>query len=141
MVYCLWNRQRILLPLYPWAMSRLKKTFVWLTLSSFDEQRVKIRKSVLYTIPGSSPGGWAECGGMYKCKFIFFLNIVVSILFELFVVIVMSMKSTILDHSLNSHVSAGNAFIVLMKEFHSVSSIWEFWFGHQMPMTLSINLL
>ena len=123
------------------AMRRLKKTFVWLTLSSFDKQRVKIRKSVLYTIPGSSPGVWAACGGMYKCKFIFFSNMVVSILFELFIVIVMSMKSTVFDHPLNSHVSPGNAFIVLMKEFYSVSYICEFWFGHQMPMTSSINLL
>ena len=40
-----------------------KRTFVHLSLSFSDEQRVKIRNSMLYTIPRSSPGRWAECGG------------------------------------------------------------------------------
>ena len=62
-VIALWKRPRMSLPLYPGAIKRLKKTFVCCSLSVTEEHRVKIRNRVLYTIPGSSPGGWAECGG------------------------------------------------------------------------------
>ena len=124
---------RISLPLYPWAIRRLKKTFVHCSLSVSEEHIVKIQNKVLYTIPGSSPSGWA------KCKY--FLNRVVSMLFELLMVIVMSMKSTVFDSSLNSHVRPENAFILCLNSFHSCVSSCGFLFGHHIPMTLSMNLL
>ena len=37
-----------------------EKTFVCCILSVSDKQRVKIRNNMLYTIPVSNPGGWAE---------------------------------------------------------------------------------
>ena len=118
-----------------------EKTFVHCSLSSSGEQRVKIRNSVLYTIPGSNPGGWAEWGGggMYRCKLSRFSNRVVSILFDLLIVMVMSMKLTVFEGSLNSHVSPGNAFIVFLNAFHSEVSRFGFLLGHQIPITLSIN--
>ena len=45
------------------AINRLKKPLFIVVLSVSDEQRVKILNRVLYTIPGSNPGGWAEWGG------------------------------------------------------------------------------
>ena len=119
----------------------IEKTFVHCSLSSSVEHKVKIRNKVPYTIPGSRPGGWAEWGGMYRCRLSLFSNRVVSILFELLIEIVMSMKSIDLDHSLNSHVRPGNAFILSLNSFHSSASRSGFLFGHHMPMTSSMNLL
>ena len=119
----------------------VEKTFVRCSLSSSVEHKVKFRNKVPYLIPGSRPGRWAEWGGMYRCRLSIFSNRVVSILFELLIVIVMSMKSIDLDRSLNSHVRPGNAFILSLNSFHSSASRSEFLFGHYMPMTSSMNLL
>ena len=51
-----------------------QKTFVHVILLCSQEQRVKLWNSVLYTIRGRIPGGWAEWGGMNKCKFSAFLK-------------------------------------------------------------------
>ena len=136
----LWKRPRISSPLYPRAIRCLKKTFVCCILSVSNKQRVKILNRVLYTIPRSSPGGWVECGGMYRCKLSRFSNRVVSILLDILIVTVMSMKLTVLEGSLNSHVRPGNAFIVFLNAFHSSASSFGFLLGHQIPMMSSINL-
>ena len=119
----------------------LKKNFVRCSLSFSVEHKAKIRNKVPNTMPGSRPGVWAVCGGMNRCRLSLFSNRIVSILFELLIEIVMSMKSINLVRSLNSHVRPGNAFILSLNSFHSCASRSGFLFGHHMPMTSPMNLI
>ena len=57
-------------------------------------------------IPERSPGGWAECGGIYRCRLSGFSNSDVDIR-PLVMEIVKSIKSTLLVGALNSKVNPG----------------------------------
>ena len=94
------------------------------------------------------PGGWAECGGIYRYRFNFFWYVLNSnFCVSRFILICRSRKTTESEGSSNSHLSFPNEFILFLKWWSVFELGFEFRFefgfmgveGFQIQITSSMN--
>ena len=91
-------------------------------------------------MPGKSPGGWAECGGIYRCKLSGFSYNDVEIC-PFVMELVRSINSTLSVGSWNSQVKPGYVIIDVVKSSQSFLLIFLLGCGSQIPSTSSMKRL